>query len=171
MKSTNWKDIAELVGITAILLGLYFVYAEIRQNVVIARAELDSITNQNIIEQKRWLSDPEFSTIFLKGLNTPGELNEVERFRLNSFYESVLIMYGFEHLNYSHGIFGEYTLVPRLNSPAIFGAGYGRFWWNAHRDTANPDIAEVIDKTLSELNGANVVLDLDRQIQQQIESN
>jgi hypothetical protein len=44
----------------AILIGLYFVYVEIRQNVVIARADLGSTTNQNLIEQQRWLSDPEF---------------------------------------------------------------------------------------------------------------
>ena len=80
-------------------------------------------------------------------------------------------MYGFEYINYNLGIFAEYTQVPRLNSPAIFGAGYGRIWWNVRRKTTNPDIAEVVDNAIFELDGANVVLDFDSQIRQQMQSN
>ena len=154
----------------AILIGLYFVYAEIRQNVVIARADLGSTTNQNLIEQRRVLSDPEFSSLFLKGLRSPDQLTEAERFRLNNFYESTLIMYGFEFLNYSYGIFGEFTSVPRLNSPVIFGAGYGRYWWNARRQSVNPGIAEAIDKALADQSEPDVFQELDRQIREQIEA-
>ena len=154
----------------AILIGLYFVYAEIRQNVVIARAELGSTTNQNLIEQKRMLSDPDFSTIFLKGLRSPDQLTEAERFRLNNFYESTLVMYGFEFLNYSYVIFGEFMSVPRRNSPAIFGAGYGRYWWNERRQSVNPRIAEAIDEALTGLQEPDVFQELDRRIQEQIEA-
>jgi hypothetical protein len=83
----------------------------------------------------------------------------------------VLISYGFEYYNYNLGIYAEYTNVPKHTSPAIFGAGYGRFWWNVHGKTANPDIAEVIDNAISESDGANVVFDLDNQIRQQMEDN
>ncbi len=83
----------------------------------------------------------------------------------------MLISYGFEYYNYNLGIYAEYTNVPKHTSPAIFGAGYGRIWWNVSRKTGNPKIAVVIDNAISELDGANVVLDFDRQIQQQIESN
>jgi hypothetical protein len=170
LKSASWKETLELTGMLAILIGLYFVFAEIRQNVVIARADLGSTTNQNLIEQRRMLADPEFSSIFLKGLRSPDQLTEVERFRLNNFYESTLIMYGFEYLNYSYGIFGEFTSVPRLNSPAIFGAGYSRYWWNARRLSVNPGIAEAIDNALAELAEPDAFQELDRQIREQIEA-
>ena len=170
LKAVSWKEIAELIGMVAILIGLYFVYTEIRQNVVIARAELGSTTNQNLLEQRRMLSDPEFSSIFLKGLRSPDQLTEAERFRLNNFYESTLVMYGFEFLNYSYGIFGEFTSVPKLNSPAIFGAGYGRYWWNTRRQIVNPRIAEAIDEALAGLQEPDVFHELDRRIQEQIEA-
>jgi len=167
----NVKESIEFLALLAILLGLYFVYVEIRQNGVIARAQLNSITFQSAIDRRRWKSDPEFSKIYLKGLYTPGELNEAERFRLNEFYNTVLISYGFEFYNYNLGIYAEYTNVPRSTSPAIFGAGYGRMWWNVRRKTANPSIAEVIDNAILELDGGNVVLDFDSQIRQQMQSN
>jgi hypothetical protein len=109
--------------------------------------------------------------MYLKGLYAPAELTVAERFRLNEFYESVLISYSFEYYNYNLGIYAEYTGVPRATSPAIFGAGYGRIWWNVRRKTFNPNIAVVIDKAISELDGANVVLDFDSQIRQQMQSN
>jgi hypothetical protein len=165
------KESVEFLALLAILLGLYLVYVEIRQNGVIARAEINSITLQSQIDLRRWKSDPEFSEIYLNGLHAPGELTEAERFRLNEFYENVLIGYSFEYYNYNLGIFAEYTGVPRATSPAIFGAGYGRIWWNVRRKTFNPNIAEVIDNAISELDGANVVLDFDSQIRQQMEDN
>jgi len=171
MAKSNWKDTAELVGIVAILLGLYFVYTEIRQNRIIAQAEINTVTLQSLMDQRRWKSDPEFSKIYLKGLHAPSELSEVERFRLNQYFDSVLISYSFEYTNYNYGIFTEYTGVATATSPAIFGAGYGRIWWNVKRKTTNPDIAVVIDNAISGLDGANVVLDFDRQIQQQMQSN
>ncbi len=85
------KESVEFLALLAILLGLYFVYAELRQNGVIARAEVNNIVFQNLMDQRRWKSDPEFSKIYLKGLYAPGELTEAERFRLNEFYDSVLI--------------------------------------------------------------------------------
>ena len=83
----------------------------------------------------------------------------------------MLISYDFQYYNYDLGIFAEYTNIPKHTSPAIFGAGYGRIWWNVRRKTANPNIAEVIDNAISELDGANVVLDFDSQIRQQMQSN
>jgi hypothetical protein len=79
-------------------------------------------------------------------------------------------MYGFEYLNYTHRIFEEFTSVPRLNSPAIFGTGYGRYWWDARKQSANPQIVDVIDRALAELKESDVFRELDRQMQEQIES-
>jgi hypothetical protein len=43
MKDTNWKDIAELIGIAAIVMSLVFVGQEIRQSREIARLEWTGI--------------------------------------------------------------------------------------------------------------------------------
>ncbi len=46
------KESVEFLALLAILLGLYFVYAEIRLSRIIARAELNSITFQSLIDQR-----------------------------------------------------------------------------------------------------------------------
>jgi hypothetical protein len=53
MKSTNWKDIAELAGITAIVLSLIFVGLQLRQYQQLATEELVNFSNerQNAIRE------------------------------------------------------------------------------------------------------------------------
>ena len=46
MKSTNWKDVAELIGITAIVLSLLFVGLQLRQSQQLAVEELVSYSNE-----------------------------------------------------------------------------------------------------------------------------
>ncbi len=42
MKEANWKDLAELVGIAAIVASLIFVGFQLKQERAIARAELQA---------------------------------------------------------------------------------------------------------------------------------
>jgi len=53
LKNTSWKDIAELIGITAILLSLIFVGIQLRQSQQLAREELVNNSNerQNAIRE------------------------------------------------------------------------------------------------------------------------
>lgn len=44
MRKTDWKDIAELVGIVAIVASLVFVGIQLRQDRTLARAELAAIS-------------------------------------------------------------------------------------------------------------------------------
>ena len=50
MKSTNWKDFAELIGIAAIVASLIFVGLQMRQAEVIARSEMNASVLANRIE-------------------------------------------------------------------------------------------------------------------------
>ena len=47
------KESVEVLALLAILLGLYLVYVEIRQNGVIARAEINTVTLQSLMTQSR----------------------------------------------------------------------------------------------------------------------
>lgn len=51
MKQISWKDIAELVGIGAVVVGLVFVGLQIRQERDIARAQLSEETRGSAITQ------------------------------------------------------------------------------------------------------------------------
>jgi len=168
MGSKNWKNMAELGGIAAILLGLFFVYLEIQQNGTIARAELMSGTTENLVEIHWQLSDPEFARLYAKSLHTPAELTEPERIQLDGFFSNVRFTFTRERRLYNLGVFAEYEIVPRLYGPRFFSSGYGRAWWDIRKKTTDPAIVKVIDEELSRLDGTIVFFEFDRQITQQL---
>jgi hypothetical protein len=170
MPSLKWKSVAELAGIMAILAGLYFVYDEIRQTATIARAELAVVTIDNLNEiQDEW-RDPVFSELYLKGLHSPDELDEGERFQLNAFYNKVMLMYLFELNSYRRGIFEEYDNLPKATASAFFASGYGRVWWNVEKQRASPLIVEAVDDGLKSYEGEGYFLDFDTEVRRQLQN-
>ena len=65
MKSTNWKDIAEIVGISAIVASLIFVGIEVRQSQTIAVAETNTAAMGNWAE--RFDSINEHADVWFRG--------------------------------------------------------------------------------------------------------
>ena len=167
----NWEKFypwLRLGGNLAILIGLILVYLEIQQNGTIARAELGADVGQNFFAINQQLSDPAFSKLYTKGLHAPIELTESERLQLNSLFGNVMLQFGSELRLYNLGIFAEYEYVPRRWGPWLFSSGYGKAWWNVHRNRSNPAIARIIDEELSKLDGKSIPLELDAQVMQQL---
>jgi hypothetical protein len=75
MKSRDWKDIAELIGITAIVASLIFVGLQMRQAQSIANAERRQVRVANMIELNNAIN--EHAEIWARG-KSGEELDEVE---------------------------------------------------------------------------------------------
>ena len=75
MKSRDWKDGAELIGIAAIVASLIFVGLQMKQAQEIANAERRMMRNANQIEVNNAIS--EHAEIWVRGLSDQ-ELNETE---------------------------------------------------------------------------------------------
>jgi len=168
MRLTNWKVIVEKAGIAAILVGLFFVYLEIQQNGVIARAELVSGTTDKLDSIHQQLSDPEFAMIYVKGLHTPLDLTETERNQLNAFFQRVTTLFTREFLLHDLDVFAEYENIPREFGKVFFSSGYGNAWWNVKAKSYNPAIVAIVNEELSKLNSNSVALETDEQIMQQL---
>ena len=169
MRPAKLKDIVELAGIVAILIGLLFVYSEQKQIADIAYAELVSGTSAKLVGIHEHMSDPEFASLWVKSLHTPADLTESERIQLNAFFEIVRTLFTRELRLYNLGIFGEYEIAPRWLGPKFFGSGYGRAWWNVRKKVTNPEIVEVVDEELSKLDATNDLLDFDSQVELQLD--
>ena len=74
MKPANWKDIAELFGILAIVLSLVFVGFQMRQEQLIARSELTSHTFDLMLGFNQALFDPSFAGTYAKILDDSEEV-------------------------------------------------------------------------------------------------
>ena len=76
MNSSNWKDVAELVGIAALVASLVFVGLQVRQDQDIAVAQIYADHDDTVIEWARLIS--ENKDIWVRGLK--GEaLNDADR--------------------------------------------------------------------------------------------
>ena len=171
MKSINWKSAVELAGIAGILLGLYFVLAELRQNSTIARAELNIFVNQQYLDIQDHFSDPEFVDLYMKASESVDALTMAERRRLYEFYERIATISGYEYRNYLLGIFVEYEALPRVLVQRYMTGQFGRAWWAVRRDSMPEAARLVVDDELSKTASANLDFQLDLKLLEQVEGN
>lgn len=165
----NWKDYIEIVGILAILLGLFFVQSEIQLNSTIARAELSAETNRSLFELDQMLMQREMSTLWAKSIENPNELSFSERLQINNFLENVLVAYGRECYYMSLDIFVECESFPRGTATKYFGSEYGRAFWKTVRNRMIfSEISRVIDEALSGETAIDSTLQLDNKVLQNL---
>ena len=150
MRSIDWKSAVEVVGIGALIVGLYFVYEELRQTSTIARANMSLEVTRINIDLNAQERDSAFAQMMAKSRTAPNELTAAERIQLNAYYRDVIEVYVREAYNFNLGIFPEWTSKIRRTAPEYFGAGYGRAYWNVMK--TQPDIPSVfieeVDRSL-----------------------
>ena len=161
---------AELAGIVAILFGLYFVYEEIQQNGVIAKAELISQNIQRRSELNEQFRSPVFVNLYLKGIRTPDELDEIERLQLDRYFRERLSLVNFEFYNYQLGLFDEFSQMARSVARNNFLSGYGKAWWNIRKKTHAPAVVKVIDDEIAKNEGFDAYAKFDAEILHEIDS-
>jgi hypothetical protein len=164
IKTTNWKTVAEFAGMTGILLGLYFVYAELQLNSTIARTELNVFVNQSVRDLEDHFSDPDFVSVYLTGLDTAEELTAFERRQLSEFYESVASIFGFEYRNYMLGIFVEYEELPRILVRKYMTGQFAQAWWALKRDTMPEAVKIMIDDEIAKSSSIKLEVDFDSRL-------
>ena len=86
LRSANWKEIVEFVGIFAIVLSLVMVAYELRQNTAIATAQAVFDVNTNLDEAYRARAqDPDLDELIEKGHTKPDILSERERSQFHAW--------------------------------------------------------------------------------------
>jgi len=168
VKKLSAKDIIDVIGLVAILLGLFFVYKEIELNATVARAQLSAETNQNLFALDQMLIEGDLSHAFRLAYEDPEELSPDERMRLNIFLANVLEQYARECYYEDLGIFSECESVPRSTALRYFGSRYGRAFWKTVRGRMiGPRISAIVDDELA----ANPADDIAMQIDQGVLEN
>ena len=148
MQKQNWKDVVEFAGITAILVGLLFVYLEIQQNGIVARASLASGTSDQIDSLYQQLSDPQFADVYSKSLQSPESLTESERMQLNGYFSRFMPMFGRERILYRLGLWETPDAIVKTFAPTFFAGGYGKIWWSVRKETVSSDMVAAIDDAI-----------------------
>ena len=104
----NWKDLFELIGIAAIVISLFFVGLELRQNTDAVKAS--SIDGLSSLSQEFYLlmaSDPELTRIFRDGRQDMGQLSENEFARFLWLERSRVVRLQTAFLQWQRGTLGD----------------------------------------------------------------
>ncbi len=90
----NWEAvgaIGEIVGALAVFLTLAYLAVQIRQNTNAVRATaLDSSVNSVLVVREKLFEDPELMGLYLKGLENPEGLNEIDKARFMLLMQNIL---------------------------------------------------------------------------------
>jgi len=153
MKSTNWKDIAELIGIAAIVLSLILVAYEMRQNTQMMRAQTrDSLTEKQMMFSG-WIGANRFAAdVVLRGSRGELEPGTPEFLAYGFLTHGILREWENSFYQYQQGLFDESEFEPRRYRwrTNMKLAGY-RAYWEIGRDAFSPSFRAEIDSIIDEI--------------------
>lgn len=129
MKFKEWNEIAELIGIAAIVASLVFVGLQMRQDHDLARFELAAGSFENLASLRHEMTGPEFSATFAKMLEQPEQLTTAEQLQVNAYLDAAKFLIIRECYLYQRRIFTECSIFVREYGPYFFGSGYAQTWW------------------------------------------
>ena len=149
MDTRKLTELLHVIGNFAILVGLVIVAYEIRQNSVIARAELAALYLTNWSEIDRSRQDAEFAAVLAKSMDRHEDLTLDEMVQLDGYLYTVINQLNMDRSMYRFGIFrdplqGEAAAAAQdeLNTP------FAQAWWASFREEYNPVTGALIDTEL-----------------------
>ena len=151
MKSTNWKDVAELVGIVAIVASLVFVGLEMRQDHTVARSELGAGSFESLASLRQQMIEPEFAATYTKMLEQPEQLTTTEQLQINAYLDAVKFLIIRECYLYERGIFTECEIFVHEYGSYFFGNSYAQTWWRLQSPEKLSFLPDWVDRQISDI--------------------
>ena len=151
MKSTNWKDVAELVGIVAIVASLVFVGLEMRQDHTVARSELGAGSFESLASLRQQMIEPEFAATYTKMLEQPEQLTTTEQLQINAYLDAVKFLIIRECYLYERGIFTECEIFVHEYGSNFFGNSYAQTWWRLQSPEKRSFLPDWVDRQISDI--------------------
>jgi len=152
MRSIHWKDIAELIGITAIVASLLFVGLELRQTQVALVASTYQARAFDAISNTRGLADSEYIGPILSKIDLDNEqslehLNSEEFWRLQRYVTSRMIDFDNEYFQYQSGYLDEGYFEGQFK-PAL--KRWAKRWRQLGMTEPRPEFREFVEELLVE---------------------
>ena len=152
MKSTYWKDFAEVVGIAAIIVSLIMIVTELRQtqSALIASTyqsrALDAVRVEGAKADSEVLG-PLLARVDLDDPESLAALNELERFRVRSYLLSRLIDLDNEYYQYQKGFLDDEYFEFWFKDQLKRNAGA---WRSIGLTETRPSFKQFVDELLAE---------------------
>lgn len=151
MKFKEWNEIAELIGIAAIVASLVFVGLQMRQDHDLARSELAAGSFEGLASLRQAMIGPEFAATYAKMLEQPQQLTTMEQLQVNAYLDAAKFLIIRECYLYTRGVFGECTVIVRDYGPYFFGSRYAQIWWRLQSPKNLTFLAAWVDDEISSI--------------------
>jgi len=159
MKTSSWKETAELLALVAVIGGLIAVVMELRQTQTALRAQAYQSRALDVIAQKRFSSvNPELDLLMRKFYSNELDIESAtpeERSRINSHFYMRRTDLDNEHYHFQNGFldpdFYRTTTEPEIKAYAPFWRALGiaeprqKFTEEVDRILADPSIKSAMD--------------------------
>ncbi len=149
MNLQDLGNIGDLVAAIATLATLAYLALQIRQNTQAIRGSTVHLVTQTQQQELRW--GGEIAEEFTKAIETPGELNTTETWRMNNWLISAIAARQNEFFQFRHGhmaaeVWDESESIICM----IFSFAWSRHWWDTvgHPLFAK-DFVAIVDALLS----------------------
>jgi len=149
MKSTNWKDVAELTGIVAIVASLVFVGMQIQQDRVHARAELGADSFAHLASISLAMTSEDFAATFAKALDQPDQLTTAEQLQVDSYLRAFMFMVLRDCYLKEREVFVECKIIVREYGPIFFGNSYAQSWWRLEAPKDQTFLPDWVDSVIT----------------------
>jgi hypothetical protein len=152
LKQTNWKDIAELIGIAAIVASLVFVGLELRQTQSALIASTYQARAFDAMSSSRDLADSEYigpilATIDIEDKQSLDSLSSEEIWRLRQYYVSRMVDLDNEFYQYQNGFLDEEFFEGQFQRSVVRNA---KGWRALGIGELRSDFTKVVDELLAE---------------------
>ena len=151
MSSSSWKDIAEFIGIIAIVASLIFVGLELQQDRQLTRAQLGSNANEFMAQVDLSMSSPDVGLVWAKMLQSPQDLTVAEMTQVDGILRSAYTMMLRECYLVIMEVFSECQTLVGVVARNYFSNEYAQAWWRHANKPGDYDSGDVIGEIITSL--------------------
>lgn len=141
-----------MIGMFAILASLVFLGIQVRQDHLLARSELGSVTVELVANQAWMATEKETAMALAKSINQPSDLTDSEVIQVNQFLWASTLLMMRECYLVERGVFAECDGVVDGQLSAYFANTYAQSWWkHSHEQSRIRYLPEWVDQKIREL--------------------
>ena len=149
----NWDAIGaigEIIGAVAVFITLIYLALQIRQNTrAVNSSALDSTVNTISIARQSIYENDEVARVYMKGLTTPEELDDLERLKFRLLLHNLMLSQSniFAQTKFSDLPLSEWQAQSNVIKRVIGSPG-GSWFWNEFAHEFDLDFKNEIDRIM-----------------------